>query len=153
MRKLVFLTVILVMGIAVTGCQQSGLTDEDARSLVREEVTRQLATEQLRGIIGQEITKQLGTIDELTVSQLAVVNEEGNEVVSFYTMLNGAGAIALRNYDGRVVAQLLSDSDGNPHFNLLNTYDEFVIWIAADPIGNGQISISNKYGEGTFSAP
>ncbi len=136
MRKLMLLVVILIMGIVFAGCQQAGLTEEEVRSIVREEVT-----------------KQLGAIDELTLSELNIVNKEGEVVATFYTMLNGAGAINLRNYDGRIIATLLSDSTGNPHFELLNAYEENVIYIAASPMGDGYIGVTDKYGNVTFSAP
>ena len=75
MRKLVLLVVILIMGIAVAGCQQAGITEEEVRTIVREEVSNQLATGQLEGIVGQEVTKQLANIDDL-------VGEEVNTQLS-----------------------------------------------------------------------
>ena len=65
MRKLVLLIGILIIGIALVGCQQAGLTEEDVRSIVREEVSRQLAGTQIKDIVGQEVTGQLAGLNSL----------------------------------------------------------------------------------------
>jgi len=75
MRKLVLLVVLLgVAGLSI-GCQ-SGLSEEEVRSIVREEVTRQLAGTQLKGIVGKEVTGQLTSIDKLTISELYIKNKD-----------------------------------------------------------------------------
>ncbi len=151
MHKLVLLVVILTVGIALAGCQQSGLTEEEVRSIVREEVTNQLATEQLKGIIGQEISRQISSIEKLTVSELNIINEDGKDAINLYTS-RGAGYIQLSNSDGELTTWIFSDEDGDPHFVLVNRYGDTIIMIGASN-GDGQIGVQNKYGDLIFTAP
>ena len=70
-RKLVFLVVLLgVTGLSV-GCQL-GLSGEEVRIIVREEVTRQLAGRQVKDIIGQEVTTQLANIDDIVGQEVTI---------------------------------------------------------------------------------
>jgi len=182
MRKFMLTVVILIMtAVASIGCQQSGLSEEEVRSIVREEVASQLAG-----------------IDELTVSELHIKNEDGKivailgattddgsgrldlynangeRIVSLWSNTYGSGGLDLYSLDGQRPFSLMScggeavinfyNSDGecvvileslfgNGWVWVCNSHGEDVAYLAATTDGDGLLVIKDKYGQITFSAP
>jgi hypothetical protein len=173
MRKLALLVVILIMGIAFAGCQQTGLSEEDVRNIVQEEVTNQLATGQLKGIVRQEVTRQLASIDELKVSELYIKNKDGKIVAEFGGGSMG-GYLNFINPDGDKVL-FFSDSGLTIHRDehmvatfgtltfesgaiggqlmLCNPGGKRIASLVSTEDGDGYIDIRYKDGQLAFVAP
>lgn len=155
MRKLVFLVVILAVIVLAVGCQQSGLSEEEIRGIVEEEVARQLAT-----------------MDELTVSNLFIENEDGeivvalgsldgkgmltvhnadSEIVVGLSSMDGEGILTVHNTDGEIVVGLGS-LDGEGGLTINNADGEIVIMVTSSD-GDGLLGLYDKYGQVTFVAP
>lgn len=133
-RKLVFLVVILGVIALSVGCQQSGLSEEEIRSIVREEVTRQLAT-----------------IDKFTVSELCIENEDGRIVAILSAgVLDGAGHLTLFSAggleDGKSVASLgPSLAFGSGGLTLSNADGKIVTSLGG--MDDGSLFLRNADGE------
>ncbi len=174
MRKFVLLVVVLIMVIAFAGCQQSGLTEEDIRNIVQEEVAQQIATGQLKDIIGQEITKQLSNINELTLSKLYI--KDNGQTFAYLGPDQYGNKPVLDLYVGDKIAVELGSSVHGDGFLFLfsgensgqafigkvaagfgmyfhNRFGEQIFALDTDSDGNGSFRIHNKYGEVTFVAP
>jgi hypothetical protein len=147
MNKVMLFLIALMMVMLVAGCQQAGLTEEEVRSIVREEITNQLVTGQLKGIVGQEITKELSNISELTLSRLIIKSKDGKH----FTYLDDKGLIISR--DGKIVCYLTCTDDGNGTLGLKNSGDKRVVLLGGldSEQGGGFLQLSNRYGERIFS--
>lgn len=135
MRKLMLSVIILTVLVVSIGCQPSGLSEEEVRGIVREEVTRQLAT-----------------VDTLTVSELYIKNKDGKVAGMLYTDADGHGRLRFQNPDGTTIALLGSGKDSHGLLNLVNSHGECVV-IMTSLEDNGSLFIFDKYGELTFRAP
>ncbi len=173
MYKLALLVVMLMMAVASIGCQQGGLSEEEVRSIVQEEVARQLAgtqakdivaqevttqlasvddivtqevTSQMAGvddIVGQEVTRQIHSIDTLTLSELYIKNKDGNNVI----MLGGSpyAGILIFNSEGKRTATLSTTSVGNGALNLYTSNEQPFASID-DIYGTASLYLYNRYG-------
>lgn len=168
MKKLLFVIALFIMAVPLIGCGQKGLSEEEIRSIVREEVTRQLAGTQLKGIVGKEVTGQLTSIDKLTISELYIKNKDGKIVAEF---CGGAtdGYLNFLNPDGNGVVFIsesgLTITDDEQYaiaifgtiksetgavsgqLMLFNSDGERVSALRSTEDGNGVLSLQNSEGE------
>lgn len=100
MRKITLLMVIIAVLMAFAGCQQTGLSEAEVESIVRDEIIRQLDGAQLKTTIEQEVTVQLSNMDLLMVSRLHIVDDTGRTVASL-SEFNGEGNLILYNASGK----------------------------------------------------
>ncbi len=130
MKRFVFLAVILMIVVVSIGCQQSGLSEEEVRSIVREEVTRQLAS-----------------LDKLTVSELRIKNDDG-QVIAWLGVEDDEAVLSLHNPDGKRVVVLGSVGDDG-QLILYNSEGASTIWLGtlAGPGNGGKLHICNTRGE------
>lgn len=142
MRRLVLLVVMVMVLVVIAGCQQPqpGLSKEEARSIVEEEVTSQF-----RDIVEQEVARQLATIDVLTVSKLYIKNEDGESVVYLGSSVLG-GELYIRNANGEraVTLEVLLDGGSLAIYDTKG-HENAAIW--SDSEGNGALLIYAKDGE------
>ena len=145
MRKLALLVVILILGIAFSGCQQVGLTEEKVRSIVQEEVANQLDGAQLKGIIGQEVTKQLNAIDILTVSELHVRDKQDKSAIMIGT--GSTPGIIILNSDGEHVAKL-GTYEGSGQLFLYNSGETIAaLGVSSASNGAGELQMGTSNGQ------
>lgn len=146
MRKTMLLILMVFLIVAFAGCQQ-GLSEEQVRSIVKEEVTNQLSTAQFKGIIGQEISKQIAGISELTISALNLKNEDGKIVATLQNFGVNGGQLTFFDSDGNQVAQL---NDSGLFFDKVAIFGTF-----KNEVGNisGFIHLLNADGEPIFNTP
>ena len=93
MYKLALLVMMFVVVAVSIGCQEPGLSEEDVRSIVEE-----------------ELEKQPTSVDRWTVSQLVIANEDGDAVALIDGKASGGTVLHFLDTDGRVVAQLSSSA-------------------------------------------
>jgi len=134
MRKLVFLLVILGVVALSVGCQQSGLSEQEDKDIVEEEVARQLAD-----------------MDDLTVSRLWIANSRG-DIVGMLGVIDGEVALTIDNADGTPVVGL-GCVDGEEGSLILQNADGEYVVIMGSADGNGDLTIRDKHGQVTFVAP
>jgi len=164
MRKLVLLVIVLMVVVVSAGCQQSGLSEEEVRSIVREEVTRQLAGTQVKDIVAQEVTAQLTSIDDivaqevsnqlnsldvLVVSRLLIKNEDGQYVIDIGAFSEeGDGYISIRNAGGQYLARLGATAGGGSALTLYNYKEKEIVFLGSEELSDmGVLVISNSYGD------
>ena len=144
---------MLIMGLALASCQQAGLTEDEVRNIVQEEVTRQLVsldslvkqevTGQLTNIddiIGEEITSQFAGLDDIVTrevtKQLAnvgdVVRQEiSSEMAGVHNIVADEVIRTVDNIDLLTVSELwITSRDGNTSAIL-----------GADPNGRGMLAL------------
>ena len=126
MRKLVFLVAILGLVAFSVGCQ-SGLSEEEIRSIVREEVTAQLSS-----------------LDKLTVSELNIRNGYGKTAVVITATTDGNGMLLINDHNGEGRALLHTDARGDGNLSIVNHYGEVIASLEASKYSEGVLIIGNK---------
>jgi len=91
MHKLALLVMMFVVVVVSAGCQQAGLSEEDVRSIVAEELPTQPIS-----------------VDNWTVSKLYIVNKEGDTVAIIDGQASSGAVLHFLDPTGRPAAQLSS---------------------------------------------
>lgn len=143
MRKLVFLGVILITGIAFAGGIACGVNGGQQQALSEAEV---------RNIVGQEVARQLASIDDLTVSALYIKNEDGMIVAQLESFGVMGGQLTFFDSDGNQVAQF---NDHGLYFADENGKSIAIFGTLKHTSGDrsGLLILSDTEGEVTFYAP
>ncbi len=170
MRKLVLLVIVLMTVALSIGCQQSRLSEEEVKSIVQEEVTRQLAGELVRDVVGQELSSQVtgGRVRDIirteVTSQTATFNDAIRQEVTrqlasvddivrqeVTSQLASVDTLTLselyiKNRDGQNIIMLGASVYGDGGLIIFSRDGKAVVHLVGDD-GNGMLYVYNIYGE------
>ena len=137
--RLMLVSAVCVVVVLSVGCQ-SGLSQSEVVDIVREEVERQLASDapatvqqevarqlasqgpdDVSGIVRTEVAKQLADLDELTLSTLQIVDEEGKIAARLYTTDAGQTGLFLTDASGGRPVKLYSGGEGGGYLELMSS--------------------------------
>ena len=139
---------LLVAVLALVSCGQPTLSEEDIRSIVQEEAASQLAS-----AVPAEVMIQLASAEALTLSELRIVNDDGEVVLRLTTAQEGHGWLEVSNRDGKMIAYLgAADQEGQGLLVICNSEGN---WVASldSPYGYGLLRTFDEHGQTTLVAP
>ena len=90
--------------------------------------------------------------EEIRARMIAIVNDEGQEVVILWTNKDGIGLIAIANKTATIVADMTPSEDGDGRVSISNKAGMPVVDMRANK-GDGVIAVYNRYGKGISSLP
>jgi hypothetical protein len=150
---------ILIVGISFTGCSQETLTEEQVRSIVREEISMQIASMHIKDIVEQEVTKQMPEINDIVsqevTKQLPTINDYLIQVVKSQLISTDElilSELYIKNDEGKIVGGLSSSAEGHGIFWLNTSENKRIVWLGGsdNEHGGGVFELCNRYGDTIF---
>lgn len=117
-----------------------------------------LSKNEVREIVRDEVKEQLDRLDELVLSSLIIRNDDGR-IVAHLGTVDGESTLFFHNRDGEIIVSLLSvngegsltlgNMNGEHVASLGGIYGEGILFLA-DNDGNSVVSLGSVNGEGVI---